>query len=186
MLNLASAGLNGAPITSWTIDWGDGSYSPGGQTISGDPSAVPHVYGSVGLYTISATASNGTLFSTSVNAGDAGAFDSSFASNFSGNDLSGESFEALALLPDGRIVAGGANGSGGAVLTVFNSAGTRDTSVSFASSGMAEIRAVAVEPTRRLCHRGGGGGQLGRLPHGGLCLGQRHAGDSVRGDGDAL
>jgi hypothetical protein len=57
MLYLASAGLHGNPITSWSINWGDNS---GTQTISGNPlpAAVPHVYTAAGPFTIGVGGSN--------------------------------------------------------------------------------------------------------------------------------
>ncbi|WP_428938143.1 PKD domain-containing protein [Fontivita pretiosa] len=53
-LNLAVSDAGNDLVTSWLIDWGDGST----QTISGNPSSVTHVYGDDGAYTISATASD--------------------------------------------------------------------------------------------------------------------------------
>ena len=63
-LNLSATG-NPAnhPITSWTINWGDGS---GNQPVSGDPTSVTHVYPNATLsgpdtITASATNDQGTL-----------------------------------------------------------------------------------------------------------------------------
>ena len=63
MLTLASAGLYDSPITSWTINWDDGSAA---QTFSTAPlpSVVPHVYTSQGPFTISVSATTAsTTFS---------------------------------------------------------------------------------------------------------------------------
>ena len=53
-LNLSATGEpSNHPITSWTINWGDGS-AP--QTISGNPSSATYVYANAGSYTITASA----------------------------------------------------------------------------------------------------------------------------------
>ena len=53
------------PITSWTINWGDGT---GNQTLSGNPNSATHVYANAGSYTItaSATENEGTFSATSL------------------------------------------------------------------------------------------------------------------------
>ncbi|WP_145378242.1 PKD domain-containing protein [Symmachiella dynata] len=53
-LNLSSTDPGADTISSWTINWGDGTI----QTINSDPSTVTHVYGAGGQFTISATASD--------------------------------------------------------------------------------------------------------------------------------
>jgi uncharacterized delta-60 repeat protein len=46
-------------ISSWTINWGDGSLaSPDVQTVTGNPSSVTHVFTSVGTPSITATAAD--------------------------------------------------------------------------------------------------------------------------------
>ncbi len=55
-LSLSATGVpSNHPITSWTINWGDGSQP---QTISGNPSSATYVYADAGSYTITASASN--------------------------------------------------------------------------------------------------------------------------------
>jgi hypothetical protein len=52
-LNLSASTPNGTPVTSWTINWGDGTTEP----VSGNPSSVAHSYALVHhTYTISAEA----------------------------------------------------------------------------------------------------------------------------------
>ncbi len=57
MLTLASAGVDDHPITSWHIDWGDGT---GTQTITGLtlPGVVPHVFTGEDSHTITVTGYN--------------------------------------------------------------------------------------------------------------------------------
>ena len=53
-LNLSATGEpSNHPITSWTINWGDGTAD---QTITGNPSSATHVYAEAGSYTITASA----------------------------------------------------------------------------------------------------------------------------------
>ena len=54
------------PITSWTINWGDGT---GNQTLSGNPDQHTHVYANAGSYTItaSATEDEGTFSASPLN-----------------------------------------------------------------------------------------------------------------------
>jgi len=75
MLNLGSAGLYCNPITSWTIDWGDGS-APETISTSPLPAAVPHVYTSQPASAIEVTAFSpaveghpATTYSTTANGG---------------------------------------------------------------------------------------------------------------------
>jgi virginiamycin B lyase len=61
ILDLGSTDLSN--ITSWTINWGDGTIgAPDLQTVTADPLSIPHTYTTTGSYTISATATdaNGT------------------------------------------------------------------------------------------------------------------------------
>ena len=63
-LNLSATGNpSNHPITSWTINWGDGT---GDQTVSGNPDNATHVYADAGSYTItaSATEDEGTFSAT--------------------------------------------------------------------------------------------------------------------------
>jgi hypothetical protein len=53
-ITLSSSDPGQDAISSWTINWGDGSI----QTINGNPSSVSHVYADNGAYTISATATD--------------------------------------------------------------------------------------------------------------------------------
>jgi RHS repeat-associated protein len=53
-LNLSSSDPGQDTITSWRIDWGDGQV----QTVNNNPPSVTHVYQSVGVFTISATATD--------------------------------------------------------------------------------------------------------------------------------
>jgi uncharacterized delta-60 repeat protein len=144
MLSLDSAALGSGSITSWAIDWGDGIGTPDTETISTSPlpSAVPHVFSGSGPYVITAMAvtSSGTFW-TSISAGPAGSLDSNFAATPGTN----ESFEALANLPDGGVIAGGTDSSGNPVLASFYAEGANDVLYSTASSGMA-VRALAVQP----------------------------------------
>ncbi len=147
MLYLESAPL-GTAITSWTINWDDDGGTDD-QTVSSPlPSAVPHVYTTAGLFTITATASNGSTFYTTINADsskDPGTPDTTFATQFGDAGLTDAGFNTLATLPNGDIVAGGATSGGAATLGLFTSAGA-DTGDTFDSSGMSQIRAVAVQP----------------------------------------
>src|SRR4029079_7808060 len=53
-LNLSSSDPGADTITSWTINWGDGS-----QVVSGNPSSVTHMFADgPNSYTISATATD--------------------------------------------------------------------------------------------------------------------------------
>ena len=56
------------PITSWTINWGDGT---GDQTVTGNPNSATHVYADAGTYTItaSATEDEGTFPATPLTVG---------------------------------------------------------------------------------------------------------------------
>ena len=59
-LNLSASSPNGDPVTSWTINWGDGTTEP----VSGNPNSVAHTYVLVHhTYTISAeaTTAHGTF-----------------------------------------------------------------------------------------------------------------------------
>ena len=140
MLNLPAIAPSGAAITSWSIDWGDDSTENISTPI---PSAVPHVYASSGKYTITATATDAddNTFTTTENAGTAGAFDSGYTPSLPGSG----SFEAVAALPDGGVVVGGTNGTG-AVLASFYADGSSDTNFVTTSSDATEIRAVGVQP----------------------------------------
>ena len=65
VLNLAASDPNQVTISSWTINWGDGTV----QTVSGNPSSVTHTYtGGPNNYTISASATdaNGTYDSNTL------------------------------------------------------------------------------------------------------------------------
>lgn len=53
-LSLSSNDPGADTISSWTINWGDGTI----ETFSGDPSQVVHVYATSGNYTITATAAD--------------------------------------------------------------------------------------------------------------------------------
>jgi|GEM_PF-1363301 len=53
-ITLSSSDPGQDAISSWTINWGDGSI----QTINGNPSSASHVYADNGTYTISATATD--------------------------------------------------------------------------------------------------------------------------------
>ncbi len=56
-LNLNPSDPGSPHISSWEINWGDGTMmSPDLQMVSGDPASVTHVYIHPGMYTISATA----------------------------------------------------------------------------------------------------------------------------------
>ena len=53
-LNLSATGADpNHPVTSWTINWGDGT---GNHTIQGNPSTTPYVYPDAGSYAIMAWA----------------------------------------------------------------------------------------------------------------------------------
>ncbi|HEX2924615.1 MAG TPA: PKD domain-containing protein, partial [Chloroflexota bacterium] len=54
VLNLKARDFGQDTITSWTIDWGDGSV----ETIQGNPSSARHTYTAKGDYTISASATD--------------------------------------------------------------------------------------------------------------------------------
>lgn len=54
-LGLASSDPGQDTITSWVIDWGDGTAA---QTVTGNPSSVTHTYAAAGNVTISATATD--------------------------------------------------------------------------------------------------------------------------------
>ncbi len=96
-LNLASTDPGADTITSWTINWGDGTI----QTINGDPSSVTHVYTGGGQYAISATASDedGTYQSNSFGLSVIGAAPQLSISG-TGNTAEGSSYN-LTLNADG-------------------------------------------------------------------------------------
>ena len=63
-LNLSATGNpSNHPITSWTINWGDGT---GDQTVDGNPESATHAYTDAGSYTVtaSATEDEGTFSAT--------------------------------------------------------------------------------------------------------------------------
>jgi 6-phosphogluconolactonase (cycloisomerase 2 family)/Ca2+-binding RTX toxin-like protein len=54
LLSLLASGPGADAITSWTINWGDGSL----QTVTGNPPAVTHVYATPGAYAVGAVAAD--------------------------------------------------------------------------------------------------------------------------------
>ncbi|MDR0605098.1 MAG: PKD domain-containing protein, partial [Bacteroidales bacterium] len=55
VLNLSSSDPGDDTITSWLIDWGDGTEQ---EFVTGNPKTVTHIYATSGLFTISATATD--------------------------------------------------------------------------------------------------------------------------------
>jgi uncharacterized delta-60 repeat protein len=97
-----SLNSTGTTPTSWSVNWGDGNV----QAISGNPSAVQHVYADgLNNYSISASATN----SEGTFAAKRWLIDSSFGNSgslaFSLNGYSGTGVKAFAAQADGKIVA---------------------------------------------------------------------------------
>ncbi len=124
----APAGVN---LTSWTIDWGDGTIaSPDITTVQGTPPSVPHKYAdATTAYHVTATAlaADGiTVYPVNSGAGVAnGALDQAFGV---GGKLivAGKAANAVAVQADGKILVANASVSGFA-LTRYNADGTLDT-----------------------------------------------------------
>jgi PKD repeat protein len=55
ILNLTSSDPGDDTITSWVIDWGDGTEP---ELVTGNPQTVTHIYTQSGLFTISAKATD--------------------------------------------------------------------------------------------------------------------------------
>ena len=54
-ITLSASDPGSDPISSWTIDWGDGAI----DTVAGTAASASHIYGDNGSYNVAATASNG-------------------------------------------------------------------------------------------------------------------------------
>jgi uncharacterized delta-60 repeat protein len=132
-LNLsASAGAN---LTTWTINWGDGTPSmPDLQTVPGSTASVIHQYAdATTAYSVTATGTDGTnTFAANTSPGGVnGTLDASFGT---GGKLttSGAVANAVAVQSDGKIVVVG-SASGVFSTSRYNADGTPDTT--FGSGG---------------------------------------------------
>lgn len=116
-LNLSPGGGTD-PISSWEINWGDGTDL---QEVDGDATSVDHTYAAAGTYPISVTASNSTStyqVPTNINA----AFNNgTVTTDFGAND----SASAAVVQPDGELVVAGTSGNSFAVAR-YNTDGTPD------------------------------------------------------------
>jgi choice-of-anchor C domain-containing protein len=148
VLDLNAAGNPvGTDLVGWDIDWGDGGAV---QHVAGAPQSVPHSYSAPGNYHVSAVLDwqsyhypvYGLSFDTSFGGGMVrGSFGS----------VTGDSANAVATLPTGRVLVAG-NSGGSFALSQFLADGTPDplfgidglTTTSFGPNYTARGAAVAV------------------------------------------
>ncbi|MCA9054440.1 MAG: cadherin domain-containing protein, partial [Planctomycetaceae bacterium] len=137
-LNLAATDPDGVAITSWTINWGDGSI----QTVAGNPSSVTHTYvlalaGHTFNITVSATDPSGAYFQSRlyvpswagtdlvhIYEGQSGTFVGTMAPFAEGLDDHIEVIQG----PDGSLYVSSENG---AHLAKYSPAGVRDPAFTF-------------------------------------------------------
>lgn len=144
-LNLsASAGAN---LTSWTINWGDGTPSmPDLQTVPGSTSSVIHRYAdSTTAYSITATGTDGTnTFAANTSPGGVnGTLDAGFRGGGKFIDGAAVPANAIAVQQDGKIVVAGTTSSGFISVTRYNADGTLDNS--FGTAGTVTTRTLSVD-----------------------------------------
>jgi len=113
------------PMTSWTIDWGDGT----SETLPGDPASASHTYadGTLG-YAIRATARNaaGDVYTSSLTVSPDPTFGVGGYVATPVQALSSSSKLDIAIQPDGKILAIGQDGASGWVLARYLPDGTAD------------------------------------------------------------
>jgi uncharacterized delta-60 repeat protein len=123
-------GLNATPdahLTSWTINWGDGSVS---KDISASLSSISHQYAdAIAAYHITATGTDGTnTYTANVGSSSAtGALDVNFGSSGTVTAAGAAAGTAVAVQSDGKLIVVGTNSSFAISVSRYNLDGTLDT-----------------------------------------------------------